>query len=42
MPTKDELKDFKDELLAMARRIDEVVDEIDDLIYGGIDHDGNE
>jgi len=39
---KADLRDYKAELLAMARRIDEIVDDIDDLIYGGVDRDGTE
>tara|TARA_R110000823_G_scaffold189968_2_gene321744 strand:+ start:2946 stop:3047 length:102 start_codon:yes stop_codon:yes gene_type:complete len=33
---------MKDELLALARRIDEIIDVLDDNIYGGVDHDGIE
>ena len=42
MLTRDELRDMKAELLALARRIDEIIDVLDDNIYGGVDHDGIE
>jgi hypothetical protein len=42
MLTSPELRDMKDELLALARRIDEIIDVLDDNIYGGVDHDGIE
>lgn len=42
MLTRSELRDMKAELLALARRIDEIIDVLDDNIYGGLDHDGIE
>ena len=42
MLTRNELRDMKAELLALARRIDEIIDVLDDNIYGGVDHDGIE
>jgi hypothetical protein len=42
MLTRSELRDMKAELLALARRIDEIIDVLDDNIYGGVDHDGIE
>lgn len=42
MLTSPELRAMKDELLALARRIDEIIDVLDDNIYGGVDHDGIE
>lgn len=42
MLTRNELRDMKTELLALARRIDEIIDVLDDNIYGGVDHDGIE
>lgn len=40
--SKTELRELRAEVEAIGRRLDEILEEIDDLIYGGTDHDGTE